>query len=319
MRADHKRIFRHCLRVEERNGCLIPRRCDASAIEKFSVIAHPGAFYGLGCAGITLDFFTDAEEVSFCCCVLNELSYGRMEYFDVWEDGLLTDSIEWDGFAPLYYRRRKRERSRITIYLPIMYELAFSDFRLGNWTPVESEAKKLLIIGDSIAMGLRGAYPSLGMSVSLAREWGMDYLNTAVGGEYHRPDLAEVLPDYAPDRIFVHLGTNDVNRLDDPEYSMERIRGCYAGIRARWADVPVDVVTPVWRTEFANGSELGKKRYEWAHMTREQMMAAGREAGFAVHDGMALSPNLRGGLADHCHPNDMGFMMYTRNLLRELE
>lgn len=315
---DYRQLFRHCIYVEERNGCLIPRRYDASALEKFSVSSHPGAFYGPGCAGITLDFYSDAGEISFRCSVLNELSYGRMEHFDVWEDGLFTESIEWDGFAPVRYRRRKPEKSRLTIYLPILYELAFSDFHLGSWEPVQPEEKKLLIIGDSIAQGLRGAHPSLGLSVSIARALGMDYLNTAVGGEYHRPDLADMLPDCTPDRIFVHLGTNDVNRLDNPEYSMERIRSCYAGIRNRWPDASVDVITPVWRTEFANGSELGKKRLEWAVMTRNQMIKAGAETGFAVHDGLLLSPNARMGLADHCHPNDIGFMLYTQNVLRVL-
>ena len=314
---DYRQLFRHCIHVEERNGCLIPRRYDASVLEKFSVSSHPGAFYGPGCAGITLDFFTDAAEIFFRCSVLNELSYGRMEYFDVWEDGLFTEAIEWDGFAPVRFRRRKCETSRITIYLPILYELAFSGFQLGNWSPVEAEDKKMLIIGDSIAQGLRGAHPSLGISVSLARALGADYLNTAVGGEYHRADLADMLPDYAPDRIFVHLGTNDVNRLDAPEVSMNRIRSCYAGIRRRWPDALVDVVTPVWRTEFSNGSELGVQRYAWACMTRDQMKEAGEEAGFAVHDGLLLSPNSRHCLADHCHPNDLGFVLYTQNLIRE--
>lgn len=316
---DYRQLFRHCIHVEERNGCLIPRRYDVLALEKFNVNSHPGAFYGPGSAGITLDFFTDADEISFCCSVLNDLSYGRMEYFDMWEDGIFTESIEWDGFAPVHVRRRKRDRSRVTIYLPILYELAFSDFQLGNWSPVEGEEKKLLIIGDSIAHGLRGAHPSLGLSVSLARELGMDYLNTAVGGEYHRPDLVDVLPDYAPDRIFVHLGTNDVNRLDPADVSMERIRSCYAGIAGRWPGVPVDVIGPVWRTEFSNGSEIGKKRYIWACMTRDQMMEAGREVGFKVHDGLLLSPNVRECLADHCHPNDLGFVLYVQNVLKNLQ
>ena len=315
---DYRQLFRHCISVEEREGCLIPRRYEASAIEKFTRDGHPGSFYGPGCSGITLDFSTNADEIAFRCSVLNDLSYGRMEHFDVWEDGLYTASIEWDGFAPFRYRRRKRECSRVTIYLPILYELAFSDFSLGSWLPVEPEEKKLLVIGDSIAQGLRGAYPSMGISVSIARALGMDYLNTAVGGEYHRGDITDTLPDYAPDRIFLHLGTNDVNRLDPEDISMLRIRACYDAIRRRWPGVPVDAVTPVWRTEFANGSQLGRKRLAWADMTRDQMMQAGAEAGFTIHDGMRLSPNARTALADHCHPNDLGFMLYTQNLLREL-
>lgn len=73
--------------------------------------------------------------------------------------------------------------------------------------------------------------------------------------------------------------------------------------------------TPVWRTEFSNGSKLGEKRLAYAQMVRDQMFAAGAKFGFRVHDGLAFSPNARALLADHCHPNDQGFTIYAQNLL----
>lgn len=182
---DMREVFRHCVRVERRDGRLIPYRYPAEALARFGAAGHAGARYGPGAAGITLDFQTDAAVVSWQCEVLNELTYGRLERFDVWEDGVFTASIEWDGFAPIHYRRRLAGRGRVTVYLPILYELAFSEMDLGSWEPVEPEPARLLILGDSIAQGLRGTHPSLGLSVSLARELGMDYLNLAVGGAIH--------------------------------------------------------------------------------------------------------------------------------------
>lgn len=313
---DMKEVFRHCVRVEQCKGRLIPYRFTAKALADFDAVGHPGARYGPGTAGITLDFQTDASVVSWQCEVLNELTYGKLEHFDVWENGVFTASIEWDGFAPIYYRRRLSGHGRVTIYLPILYELAFSEMDLGNWEPVKPEPTRLLILGDSIAQGLRGTYPSLGLSVALARELGMDYLNLAVGGAIHDERIVGTAPEYAPDRILVHLGTNDVNRMDALDECARRIGSCYTEISDRWPGIPVDVITPVWRSEFANGSALGRQRLEYARAVRDQMILAGSKHGFSVYDGMKLSPNTTAGLADHCHPNDLGFQLYLMNLLK---
>ena len=315
---DTKAVFRHCVRVEQHNDCLIPYRFEAEALGRFAAAEHPGARYGRGAAGITLDFWTDATVVLWQCSVLNELTYGRLEHFDVWENGVFVASIEWDGFSPIRYPRRIPGRGRVTIYPPILYELAFSELEFGEWEPVELEPARLLILGDSIAQGLRGTHPSLGLSVALARELGMDYLNLAVGGAFHNELIVGTAPEYAPDRILVHLGTNDVNRMDAPDECAGRIEDCYADIVKRWPGIPVDVITPVWRSEFANGSVLGKQRLDYACMVRDQMVLAGKKQGFAVYDGMKLSPNSTTGLSDHCHPNDLGFQLYLIGLLNAM-
>ena len=316
---DIKNVFRHCIRVEEKNGRLIPYRFEEDALKKFASAGHAGAKYGPGCAGITLDLWMDAPTVSWQCEVQNELTYGRLERFDVWENDVFVSSIEWDGFSPVRYQRRVSGHGRITIYLPVLYELAFSNIDLGRWEPVQSEKTKLLILGDSIAQGLRGACPSLGLTVSLARAMGMDYLNLAVGGAIHDELIVGTAPEYSPDRILVHLGTNDVNRMDPLDESFNRIESCYAEINDRWPGIPVDIVTPVWRTEFANGSILGRRRLEYAYAVRDQMMIAGKKRGFSVYDGMRLSPNSSVGLADHCHPNDLGFQLYMGKLLKAVQ
>lgn len=310
-----KEIFKHCSYVEERNGLYIPRRYTDKQIEVFTQMNHPGKGYGLGCAGMTLDFYTDASEISFQCEVLGELTYGRMDHFDVWEDGIFTETIEWDGFKRINYQRRKDKESRITIYFPVLLYLGFSEFQLGNYRVVKEEKPKLLVIGDSITHGLRGSMPSLALVPSLARSLNMDYLNTAVGGEYHRPGLTKNLPKYTPDRILIHLGTNDVNLLDPPQICEKRIIDCYREISECWTGVRTDVITPVWRTEFSNGSKIGEKRFAYTKFVRDQMFAVGEKFGFRVHDGLALSPNARALLADHCHPNDQGFTIYAQNLL----
>ena len=314
-----KNAFRHCIRVEQKDGRLIPYRFEAKALERFAAAGHAGARYGPGSAGITLDFWTDTPVVSWQCEVINELTYGKLEHFDVWENGVLADSIGWDGFSPIHYRRRTSGRGRITVYLPILYELAFADMDFGSWEPVKPEETRLLILGDSIAQGLRGTHPSLGLSVSLARALRMDYLNLAVGGAVHDDLIVGTAPEYRPDRIFVHLGTNDVNRLDPPEESLARIEGCYEDISNRWPGIPVDVVTPVWRSEFSNGTELGGRRLECAKAIHGQMMRVGEKMGFTVYDGMKISPNSMVGLSDHCHPNDLGFQLYLHGLLSAMQ
>lgn len=314
-----KEIFKHCIQVRKRDSLLIPRRYSDTQIKVFSHMDHPGKNYGLGCAGITMDFYTDAPEISFQCEILGEMTYGRMEHFDVWEDDVFTESIEWDGFKRISYRRRKKQESHIIIYLPVLLYLGFSDMQLGNYRTVSSETAKLLVIGDSITHGMRGTMPSLALVPSIARALHMDYLNTAVGGEYHRADLINNLPPYSPDRILVHLGTNDVNRLDPPEICKNRIYDCYKEIAARWPGVRTDIITPVWRTEFSNGSTLGVERLAYTKLVSHQMFTIGAEFGFRVHNGLLLSPNTRALLADHCHPNDYGFLLYTQNLLSVLK
>ena len=315
---DTEKVFRHCVRVERHENGYVPYRYEADALKKFAEIGHPGAKYGPGSAGITLDFFTDAEEVSFQCEVLNGLTYGKMEYFDIWENDTWVESMEWDGFRPFKYNRRIQGYGRVTIYLPILYELSISDLNLGNWEPVKQEDKKVLILGDSIAHGLRGSYPSMGLSVSFARELKMDYLNLAVGGAIHDEMIVGCAPEYSPDRILVHLGTNDVNRLDSLETCRSRIRTCYADIARRWPEIPVDVISPVWRLEFFNGSELGKRRLGYACQVRDLMFEEGEKCGFSVYDGLKISPNSAQGLADHCHPNDLGFQIYLSRFLKEM-
>lgn len=106
--------------------------------------------------------------------------------------------------------------------------------------------------------------------------------------------------------------------MDAPDDCARRIENCYVEISARWPGIPVDVITPVWRSEFFNGSAPGARRLEIACAVRDQMILAGNRRGFSVYDGMQLSPTAAAGLADHCHPNDLGFQLYLMNLLKAM-
>lgn len=313
---DYRGLFRHCIRVEVRGEEYLPYRFEPSALEEFRKMNHAGAGYGACCAGIALDFWTDAAEISINVSLKNGLTYGRMECFDIHENGRWSDSIAWDGFTPLRYRRKEAGKGRITIFAPVIYELGFSNFQIGNWQLVEAEPHRIMLLGDSIMQGLRSLHPCCVFGTLLAQYLDMDYVNFGIGGEYHRPALAESIPEYHPDRILLNLGTNDVNMLETDATYKERIRGCYAGIAKRWTGIPVNVITPVWRTEFYGGSALGDQRLACAKNVRNIMIEVCHEFGFVPHDGLLIAPNTALGLADHCHPNDLGFALYALNLAK---
>lgn len=309
-------IFHHCVRVERIGDAYIPYRYTRRDMDYFIRTKHPGDIRGCCASGITMDFITGAPVISFRAELISQMAYGLQACFDIYEDGVFTASVASDGFHRIEYVRRGTGRGRISVYLPVIYEMRFSDFDLGDWEEAPMPQKKLLVLGDSIAQGLFGARPSLAMVPEIARTLDMDYLNLSVGGEYHRGNIVcEAAASYRPDRIFVHLGTNDTHRMEDPDYSLDFIDEAYDAIERQFPGVRVDSATPVWRTEFDVQAPDPQYRLSKAIRVRDRIMSACARHGYRAHDCMKISPNCAALLADHCHPNDLGFQIYARRLV----
>jgi hypothetical protein len=73
------------------------------------------------------------------------------------------------------------------------------------------------------------------------------------------------------------------------------------------------IISPIW---FKNRDGKPMGRYEDC---RALIAAEAEKRGFIYVDGLSFVPPLDEFFTDGLHPNDLGFSLYTENLIREMQ
>lgn len=272
-----------------------------------------------GTSGIRLEFVTDATRVAVAGCA--EPASSRNFYdFDVAVNGVLVmhqsyDScIETPEFA--FDIELDGRMNRVALYLPCLTRIGLKKFAFAGESriaPVEKK-RRMLCFGDSITQGYDTRHPSLAYPNQLADALDAEMVNKGVGGDKFNPALA-ILPDAEiPDLITVAYGTNDWSVRERKE--LEDSATAFFDTLARlYPDTPVCAMLPIWRRDLDRITKVGT----FADAAKIIRNAASRHPRATVVDGLGLLPHLpECCVADGLHPNDFGFLMMTRNLLRKL-
>ncbi|WNQ13583.1 SGNH/GDSL hydrolase family protein [Paenibacillus aurantius] len=312
--------FQHAIQLTEKGGGVLPLRFTDAQLEFFK--KRPHLFRCYNSAGIKLELLTDSPSVSMLYHVSLKPGTTEQLYFDLYVDDVLIgfegDTFteegtgEWSASLPIEAGRP----CKLTIYFPYLASVTVQTLTFGEGSvcePAPSYEQNLLMFGDSITQGLNAVHPSQTYAVQVARGLRMNLLNQAVSGFVFHPDLIDPQLPYRPDLVTVAYGTNDWALCETPE-QFEEQAGAFIGKLARlYRDVPVVVISPIWRSDLTDPKPAGA--FTDIHRTLERIS---ERENVRYLDGLALTPHHNDYFADGLHPNDLGFMHMTLELLKRL-
>ncbi len=321
---DIRKIFQHCEQVRIMDdGRILPLRFSDERLGFYA--QQPRTPYSQCPTGVTIEFYTDAKEISFEYKMTPpQFDFITADCFDVFENDVFTKTLSPSMYTgPITYRLRNSGRVKVCIYLPVGVNVEFKNFELGNWEPVEMPKTKMLVQGDSIFQGLFGANPYLAPVPQLARRNNIDYLNASVGGDIFKKDSIDPNLSFEPDIVLVELGTNDMGFVAKADINNmpkinENVDMFFKELCGRYPNAKKAVVTPFWFTDYGK-TEDAINREKLSAMVRDKVFSVCKDLGIPAYSGeelMAHDPEL---YADICHPNNEGFTDLVNNLEKKLK
>jgi lysophospholipase L1-like esterase len=313
-------LFHGIYALEERDGTLgepkigggafVPMRFShemIKAYEKYNKTARVLAPYYNCTAGVRMDFYTDAETISFhynCTDGFNDNKPGyAVDTLNVFENGEYQTSFDVVKDKPddLIYKRKSGEaESRITIVFPMYHGLALSNFKLGNTRPVTEYDHRILYFGDSITQGLYADRPCDMYAHQVSVSLNADYMNLAVGGEIFREKALEPEICFDPTHIVVALGTNDYySGLSARNIKINAFNYLEA-VKKKFPGVPITVI-----------SNFDAVPDEFHEAIAE---AAKASECYFVNGSTLISAAVKNWNKDAVHPSSIGFAEITRAL-----
>lgn len=311
-----KEIFKNCLMVDETDKGYFPCRFTQKQLEVYRQRGPAAVIRSRCTASVCMSFITAKEEIAFSYFIA---SFARNNVtFDVYENDRMVTTIPQPDGSPsgrILYRKRNTGETKITIYLPPCAEVLISELDIGEYKPIPDSQKKLLLLGDSITQGMTSKASSLIYATLVGNALGCSMLNQGVGGYiFNKDSLDENLP-FTPDVIWVAYGTNDYTEsLSTGMPRFERMcREYLEKLIKIYPHTPIFVQTPIPRFDFE--SEEQKVRFS---AVREFIRNTVLSLELSVVDGFDLIPEHRWFFADGVHPNELGFLLYARNLEKTL-
>ena len=199
---------------------------------------------------------------------------------------------------------------RVSILFPWSVNSMLEELEIDDGSTIQAvqKPKKLLAYGDSISYGASAAYPSDRYLSRLADSLDAEELCKGIGGEVFCPGLVACAEHPDVDCVTVAYGTNDV--YNDFEDAKARCVAFFENLSRAYTDVPVYVISPLWRTDCDEGD--GYVRLKRIETLLSETSA--QYANFVFINGYDLIPHNIGCYADFVHPNDMGLEHYSANL-----
>ena len=271
-------------------------------------------------AGIKIDFFTNAEKISFgfklqTPCANSLYNY---YYFDVYVDNnLILHQGEKNvdvGFSGNIEISLNDTYKRITIYLPCQALVEIFDFSLSNGAIINKVEydKHVLFLGDSITHNGYLEYPSMSYTNILARKLNYSFVNQAIGGDIFSVKNLEHTPNSGFDTVFVAYGTNDwtINSKD----TAKNIEDYFKALRNIFSNTQIIAILPIWRKDKDNYPEGALSFSEIRNIIKK----IGESFGVKVIDGFNFVPSDEQLWWDgYLHPNEKGFEFYERRSIQK--
>jgi len=269
-------------------------------------------------SGIRLDFYTDAKALSFDYKMVNASSRNFVS-FDVFINGIFSDTVTYSDaeaeFIGSYTKTLPEGKKRITIFLPNLYSMQIKNFVLEDVAFLKSYKHKMKIVsyGDSITQGYDACISSNSYINQLSYMLDGFVYNKAIGGDIFRPVLVEK-KTFTPDIVTIAYGTNDWSKCSEEEF-VSNMSSFIRNITANYKASKIFVITPIFRKDNEKTVQLGTfdemvamisdecKKYENINVIKGQDILPHSDLIY-VKDGL--------------HPNDIGMLLYSSNLYKEM-
>lgn len=265
---------------------------------------------------VVLDFYTDSENLSF------DYEIGRLNliapdylFFDIWEDELMTHHIgaySKDGIYSSLNIKLSAGEKRVRIFLPNLFKMNITAPILDNgasFRPTERK-RSALIIGDSITQGFEAHFPSLTYANIIIRDFELDAVNQAIGGEVFRTETLGKEPLFDADIIIVAYGTND---WTSGGLTFGGAAEYFSKLDELYPRAKKIYISPIWRSA-AEETRDGISFFD----AISGFEKCARESGFTVISGPKIMHNVAEMYTDGVHPTDLGFTQYAKSLAKKL-
>lgn len=296
-------------------------------------------------AGIYLAFKTNGDEIRFQCkretiikniipfiqemglrkiiqTAKNSLNLsnqygGRMEMndaFDIYINGeRIASPKPTRGIIKVSFRNNARLDIFVKIFFPLYANVGVMNLTSnGIIEAVPQQKEKVLCLGDSITQGFDAGSPSLCYVAKIAEILNLDALNQGIGGYQYNPEILNSLETLStPKFIIVAYGTNDWAFNTSMEPVKENVCNFYKKLNALFPNVPVFVLTPLWRADMNIPKESG----EFMDVVHLIEKVASKYSNIVMVDGLKISPQDKSYYSDRrLHPNADGFAYIAEKL-----
>ena len=257
-------------------------------------------------AGCQLSFYTNSN------FLFVEVAAG-MKY-EVWVDGLpaFFAALEKAQRLPI---PRPEGRKHVVITLPNYTEGVLTGIEIDQGAYVEPyrHSRKFLFLGDSITQGSQSTRDSFCYVYRIARFFDAEIMNLGVGGTYM---CAESLEDvgFDPEAVFIAYGTNDYTACNSIKALETACCHYFDKVKQMYPDKKIFYISPLWRADGGMVRKAGT-----LDDCREVLIRQCMDHSFIHIDGYTLVPHMPFYLNDgYLHPSDLGFSMYSQNLIHFL-
>lgn len=302
-----KKIYFGAYEFEEKDGYLKANQYSKPQMDYFNSAFEMWAERCDASTAKTLEFTTDASEVSF-------------DYKIIWKCSEDTVDLYVDGLChKIFYIKDMGEEGslkfelpegmhKIVIYLAVDATMLIKNFSIDSSYEAPVKKTKVLWLGDSITQGY-GSLRSSESYVSIVnRTFDYDILNQGIGGYIYDSKSLMKMPGYTPDFIVVSMGTNQYG--DENMNAVEEYYKVLTGIYG--TEIPIICITPIWR---GDNIEALPVFYKFCENIKA---VVSKYPNIRVIDGLTLVPHLEEYYTDNLHPNLLGTETYAANLVKAM-
>ena len=299
--------------------------------EQYAAFAAQNTSISNTACGIKLVFRTNSRSLRLQALLEGNIYWWPLVSFDVQVDdriiGHLDNFSHIENFVPKFEEKLPlgpvektfdlgEGEKTVTVHLPWCHRFLLRQISLDDGAFVEPvQKKKLLMYGDSITQGYCATRPSLRLAAKVAAGLDMEECNRAMAGSTFLPDVAAAVDPVTPDLITVSYGSNDWGQGHTAEQLAENCRQFLRNIRKNYPDIPIMMVSPVFRFSF----ECCNPCIDYETVTETLRQTAAEFDNLHFICGVDLVPHEETMFFDGLHPNDQGFEIYADNLIAQIK
>lgn len=259
--------------------------------------------------GVRLDFHTDSTRFAF------EIKTG--DRYEIYIDNILKYTY---GPGNLEYSIQSitldGNEHRITLYFPSHSVGVISNVELDDGAVLEPHKFdcRILFIGDSITQGWNTRWDSLSFAYGVSRFFNAESIIQGIGGSvFHETTFDEDL-QFEPDIVCVAYGTNDWGFNETKEELRKHASLYLNALTKKYNNKKIFGISPIWRADTEQDKPMGSFE-DCCDIVKDEI----RKHGMILIEGEYMVPHLTDFYDDgFLHPNDVGFGIYTANLIAEM-
>ena len=298
--------------TELENGGVTFYKCTKKQRDSWKTLSNDLYARSLTATGVRFDFHTNSKTFAFKALsgikfdiLLNGVLTYRLTETDFSENG---KSKSFDvGFG---------DDTRITLVFPshdVKTTIEYIELDDGSAVKAHEHSCKILFIGDSITQGWHSEFDSMSYAWQTTLHFNADsVINGVGGGVFHEPSFDR--PDFDPDIVVVAYGTNDFGYYKTLDDLRKHARAYLDLVKSAYGDKRVICISPIWRRDADRAKPMGTFK-DCCDVVKSEILSLR----FELVEGDSIVPHLDNFYADDLHPNDLGFCMYAKALIAEIE